>query len=103
MRNVCSKYLDVPVLERVLRVLQLLGEGHLAIYGKHVPTNSGRDCRIFAMEVARSHVRMALAADKDKDRAEKEYQNLSHCCAALYCRRLGNEFQSKKCDLAAKP
>jgi hypothetical protein len=104
MRNVCSKYLDVPVLERVLRVLQLLGEERVWRFAENMPQqNNGRDCGIFAMEVARSRVRAALAADKDKERAEKDYQNLSHRRAVSYRRRLGAEFRSKKCDVAAKP
>jgi hypothetical protein len=104
MRNVCSKYLDVPALEKVLRVLQLLGEERVWRFAENMPQqNNGRDCGIFAMEVARSRVRAALAADKDKDRAEKDYQNLSHRRAASYRRRLGAEFRAKKCDVAAKP
>lgn len=104
MRNVCSKYLDVPALEKVLRVLELLGEERVWRFAENMPQqNNGRDCGIFAMEVARSRVRAALAADKDKDRAEKDYQNLSHRRAASYRRRLGAEFRDKKCDVAAKP
>lgn len=34
--------------------------------------NNGRDCGIFAMEVARSRVRAALAAERDKARAESD-------------------------------
>ena len=54
------------------------------------------------MEVARSRVRAALAAERDKARAEIDYQNLSHFRAASYRRRLGAEFLCKKCDVAAK-
>jgi hypothetical protein len=103
MRNVFSKYLDVPLLERVFRVLQLLGEERVWRFAENMPQqDNGRDCGIFAMEVARSRVRAALALDLDRDKAERDYQSLSHRRAASYRRRLGAEFRSKKCDLAAK-
>jgi hypothetical protein len=104
MRNVCSEYLDVQVLERVLRVLEMLGEERLWRFAERMPQqNNGRDCGIFAMEVARSRVRAAVAVVSEKEKAERDYQNLSHRRAASYRRRLGAEFRSKKCDLAAKP
>jgi hypothetical protein len=103
MREVCAKYLDVPLLERVFRVLDMVGEGRVWRFAEDMPQqDNGRDCGIFAMEVARTRVRAALVADNEKARAEKDYQNLSQRRAASYRRRLGGEFRSKKCDLNAK-
>jgi hypothetical protein len=104
MREVCAKYLDVPLLERVFRVLDMVGEGRVWRFAEDMPQqDNGRDCGIFAMEVARTRVRAALVADNEKARAEKDYQNLSQRRAASYRRRLGGEFRSKRCDLNAKP
>ena len=65
--------------------------------------DNGRDCGIFAMEVARCRVLAALTPDNLRAKAEKDYQKLSQRRAASYRRRLGGEFRSKKCDLMAKP
>lgn len=104
MRNVCAKYLNVPLLERVFGVLGLLGEGRVWRFAENMPQqDNGRDCGIFAMEVARTRVRAALAGENEKAGAERDYQKLSQRRAASYRRRLGGEFRKKKCDLTAKP
>jgi len=104
MREVCSKFLNVPVLERVFWVLQQRPEERLWRFAEKMPQqNNGWDCGIFALEVARSRVHAALLGQKDKAKAESDYQNLSSRRARKYRRRLGTEFRVKKCDVKAKP
>jgi hypothetical protein len=104
MREICSKFINVPVLERVFRVLQQRPEERLWRFAEKMPQqNNGWDCGIFALEVARSRTHAALAGEKGKARAESNYQNLSSRRARKYRRRLGDEFRVKKCDVNAKP
>jgi hypothetical protein len=105
MRNVFVKYLDVPALERVFTALDLQPEKRVWRFAENMPQqDNGRDCGIFAMEVARTRVRAAVAGnDKDRDVAECVYQSLSSRRGRKYRARLAEEFRKKKCDLNAKP
>jgi hypothetical protein len=105
MRDNCALYIDVPVLERIFRALQQQPEMRMWRFAWNMPQqNNGRDCGIFAMEVARTRIRAAMMKDVDEQtKADVIYQRLQAKSTKKYRRRLADEFRTKEANLNAKP
>jgi Ulp1 family protease len=78
MRENCASFLNVPVLERIFRVLGLQPQERVWRFASDMPQqNNGRDCGIFAMEVARTRARAAMVkVAEEQKKADQLYQRL---------------------------
>jgi hypothetical protein len=104
-RNYCEKVLDMDKLERLLRVLQVPVDEIAWTFAENMPQqDNGRDCGVFALEVARSRVRLALEEGKlEKKHQEQAYTKLSWRRAKNYRARIASELRGKKVDINARP
>jgi Ulp1 family protease len=105
MRENCASFLNVPVLERIFRVLGLQPQERVWRFASDMPQqNNGRDCGIFALEVARTRARAAMVkVAEEQKKADQLYQRLQANRTKKYRRRLADEFRVKKANLNAAP